>query len=198
MTLKTILFITKTIKKIKHPQPFFKGIGVKDVLEGVEDIKYKNFLNKIVKAEERCSNMGTFLERLKKYSHLEAWALLDVEFKYNIKIKTSDLTKDILKIIKNNNILVDSYSEFILKDKDSHKHLLYINEEYSKYYLEKYINVFYYKGNEIKNLINNLNYEYKTLINYIFRISENEGLKENDTITFLNDYASMQSVIKKW
>jgi len=72
-----------------------------------------------------------------------------------------------------------------------------LNEDYGEYYINQYFReISNDRRKIIASLVKNYNYNYKTLIDYIFRITENEGLALYYTIDYLRDYVEMQYTIK--
>lgn len=130
-------FYNGKLRPVKQLNSFFKGIDVSEIIDSFmkENEVYGNFIKSIAFREYQCSNMGTFLNRLHKYAHLENWYLLGIEVDLFIRSKTSDYPKDILRIFQNHNIIFTDAFERNVKE---HRDIIfnctrYIENKYGKY-----------------------------------------------------------------
>ena len=62
-------YYNNKFNKVKNLKHFFTGYDADTVIEGFEDEKYKTFVKKIAKSNDLCTNTGTLLERLHRYSY---------------------------------------------------------------------------------------------------------------------------------
>lgn len=189
--------------KVKNLKNFFSGYSADSVIDGFEDEKYKTFINMIAHSENRCGNVGTLLERLYKYSNLENYILMNIKVDKNVRLKTNEINKYILKYVIKREFTITHNFELVYKD---HKELIlniirYTDENYDDKTNEK---IYYFIQSWLFRdffvpLTNDYNYEYKTLLNYIFDYLPNREAYtiNNHNIRTLEDYASMQKAMSK-
>ena len=91
-------------REVANIKDFFVRQDPDNVIENFRDIPYQVFMRKIQQSEHRCSNVGTFLERLRKYAHLENYSLLDLNFQRNVNKPLSFYNKDVIRAFKHFNI----------------------------------------------------------------------------------------------
>lgn len=186
----------KVMKSLTH---FFANMNKYDLYKCFEDKKYANFIQSVAMNNYKCKNMETFLKRLKQYAHFENYELMGIKYDSNIRKATTDYPKDIIKIIRKNDLYVEKYFEDkydyhtelvqnCLRYADKHDNID-IKEVYD--FVRGYRSQFY----NFEELINDkkYNYEYKRLMDYIFDYLPNqEGLSHNSGLRVLRDYAKMQ------
>ena len=180
---------------------FFIGHDLFDI--EFADEKYQKFINKIAKINHKCSNIGTFLNRLKQNAHLENYVLLNLNFHHSIRKPTSIYKKDILKILKKYSIHIScSFEETYNSNPNLISNILrHLDRNYSEN--EKFIKDIikdmnsYWVMDYFLTLIINYKYEYKRLIDVLYYYNQNEVLSINRALSCLKDYARMQSAITK-
>lgn len=189
--------------KVKNLKSFFSGYNADSIIEGFEDEKYKTFIKMIANSEDRCSNVGTLLERLYKYSNLENYILMNVKVDRNVKMKTNEINKYILKYITKRDFKITHSFELAYKEnKEVILNIIrHIDENYddaTNNHIYNFIQGYQFKDYFLK-LINDYNYEYKALLNYIFDYLPNREAYtiNNYNIRTLEDYASMQKAMSK-
>ncbi|WP_252225262.1 MULTISPECIES: PcfJ domain-containing protein [unclassified Clostridium] len=196
-------FYNNKFNKVKNLKNFFSGYDTNKIINGFEDDKYKKFINMIWQEEDRCTNVGTLLERLYKYSNLENYILMNIKVARNVSLKTSEINKYILKYIIKRNLTIDRCFEETYK---THMDLIlkiirYIDisfDDNTNKNIWNFIKDWSFESHFIK-LIDTYNYEYKSLLNYLFDFLPNrEGYTVNSySIRTLEDYASMQKAMSK-
>lgn len=189
--------------KVKNLKNFFSGYSADLIIEGFEDEKYKTFIKMIACSEDRCSNAGTLLERLYKYSNLENYILMNIAVDKNVKMKTNEINKYILRyVIKRSFRITHDFEIAYKENKELVLNMIrYADENYDDEMnntIYDFIQSWKFRDYYLK-LINDYNYEYKTLLNYIFDYLPNREAYtlNNYSIRTLEDYASMQKVMSK-
>lgn len=197
-------------KAVNNLYSVFKGLGATDVISKIKNEKYRTFLQLVMDHESRCSNMGTFLDRMENYKAEEAFIAAGI----NVNHKTWWHNKE-----KINN-LPSSYSKRflrILREADISISAA-VEERYAKFgdflcdmyeIAEKngYSTVLECIKNEIKavgaqwlytleDLINKENYNKVRLLSYVHEICEYEGLDCYDGVRLLRDYYTMQKAMR--
>lgn len=196
-------FYNNKFNKVKNLKHFFSGYNTQSIIDGFEDEKYKKFIQKIWDNEDKCSNVGTLLERLCKYSNLENYILMNIKVDKRVKAKSSEFNKYILKyIIERDFRLSSDFEKAYMANKDLIlKIIRFINENYDVDLNKKvwrFIKTWQFKDYFIP-LVNTYNYDYKTLLNYIFDYLPNREAFtiDNYNIRELSDYVDMQSAMSK-
>lgn len=195
-TTKTTNGTTRTVVNLKT---FFRGYALSSLRW--EDEKYKLFVNKIANKNFLCSNVGTFLERLKVVAHYEQYSLLGINHDSYIRHPLSIYSRDIQKIFIKYNIRVTSYVEKIFTDESkASKKDLYIKSA-------RFMDENNFEHEDIVNTLNLLTHgrsmyeilcleygcDYKRVLTYIYKnIVPNEGMHYYDAFRILRDYISMQ------
>lgn len=188
--------------KVKNLNHYFSNKDTKKVIDGFQDEKYKIFINKIWQGENDCSNIGTLLNRLGKYSNLENYILLNISVNNDVTMNTSEINKYIIKyVIERKYTITRTFQNRYLDNKDLIlKIIRYINENYDNKrneevwdFIQGWLFEYYEK------LINTYKYDYKSLLDYIFDYLPNREnyTLNNYNIRDLEDYANMQSVMSK-
>lgn len=176
---------------VASPQAFFRGWSFTQVFEGCVDEKYKLFIDKVRKAEHRCNNIGTFLQRLYKYSVIEPWILQGFNVSWTCKLDIKSVPKDILRIFKEINT-EESFRLLTgqLDHKEVQDSVRYIFKEQGGDAVIKFLRMagLY----EFRTLIRDYNYEYKALIKYVQYLKDREGFDPWNTFSQIRDYARMQ------
>jgi len=178
---------------VASPQSFFRGWSLNQVFDGCTDEKYKTFINKVSVAERRCRNIGTFLERLHKYSNLEQWILQDFDVPYTCKTNITSIPKDLLKMFKE----IDTPAAYRhltssnLSYKEIQDAVRYLYKEEGGERVSQFLSM---RGHyDYRTLVTTYNYEYKSLLKYIVYLRDREGFTPWNTFSIIKDYARMQT-----
>ena len=199
-------FYNGKLRPVKQLNNFFKGVDADVIINSLKEnnIAYKKFINSIVSQESQCSNMGTFLNRLHKYAHLENWFLLNIEIDSGIRTKTSQYPKDILRIFQKQEAVFTRYFEGNVREYGDLilNMLRYIDSEYGQYKDEfNFVvdNILYYSSYSLEkfyNLVTKFNYNYRRLIDYVFwHIPRYEGINAITATSLLHDYANSKTLM---
>lgn len=199
-------------RKVKDLKNFFRGLEEKDVIESFPKKEYQDFLRFISNAERRCTNVGTFLERLPRYDVIENYFLLGIKINGETAYKpynadeyrigrepTSLYSKDFIKFMAESG---HRFSHSVQSNYKQDKELLdniarHLRTKYSNEFtlfntFASWLDSYYYSLDKFKKLLNNFNYEYKTLIDMLVFYGRGEGIELSQAISYLLDYADMQ------
>lgn len=188
---------------VKNAYVFFSGVHYSDI--DFQDEKYKKFIKIISNKLYKCRSISTFLERLKKYSHLENYILLNMNFSNSIQHPTTIYNKRTLKLLIKYNVRIDNYLEqnYLLNKNTYDKMFVILDEYYYEYYnfinnfLSNTINSYHYHDDNFLYLIKTNNYNLKELINHVFYYNTREAISISNCLTLLKDYSNMQKNITK-
>lgn len=191
---------------------FFQGYTINDIIENCECKVYGEFLKYISNKEYNCYSVGTFVARIPKYLKFESYFLNGVDFRlYSGDIKNfpqlSHFQKDVIKFIKNNELYISlGFTSSYDENKDMFiKICRYMNDKYknNKKTCRKVFSILigsatgwdnsYTIDDRFTTLVNEFNYDYKKLIDYIYDYLPNrEGFTNSDlAMNQLKDYVSM-------
>ena len=191
---------------------FFQGYTINDIIENCECKAYGEFLRFIGNKEYNCYSVGTFVARIPKYLNFESYFLNGVDFRlYSGDIKNfpklSHFQKDVIKFIKNNELYISlGFTSSYDKNKDMFiKICRYMNDKYknNKKTCRKVFSILissvtdwsnsYTIDDRFTTLVNEFNYDYKKLIDYMYDYLPNrEGFTNSDlAMNQLKDYVSM-------
>jgi len=185
-------------RDIKYPHTFFKGMDGRVIATKIPaDDHFKTLVDTIIKKENQCSNMGTFLVRLFDNIHLETYITAGVEFDYNIKVGYDFFDKDVRTIINSHKMQYNQTVEsFFGNNHDLGKSMLYfIKDE------KEFQNVFYaiaQNMRDIVNLVDNYKYDVKRLFEYCKERNWTSGRQRyasRDLVSFIGDYARMAELV---
>lgn len=205
--LATQQYIGKKGKPVCDLRSQFRGYSIEGVINSFEDETYKKFLKKVYDSSS-CrgyySNVGTFLTKVADYSNLEQFFSAGItRVDVSKRTKISDVPKGVIKMCKENpntmplkDNLIENYKErpdfcnIIYSMKDE------MREFKCAYLLYEKVNRGYrYSSNtatKIVELIEDYNYNTKSLLKYIDNIMTFEGINSySDVVTNLYDYANM-------
>ena len=179
-------------RTVISPQSFFRGMTFNEVFDGCVDDKYKKFILKVQKANNRCSNIGTFLQRLHRYQNLEQWILQGFDVSWSCKVSIQNIPKNLLRIMKG--MSSDQTEPLIsnpqLGEKVIQKSIEYLYKEEGAEAVIAFLN-----RSGLYNfiaLVETYNYEYRSLIKYVKYLKEREGFNPWSTFSQIYDYARMQ------
>ena len=196
-------FYNNKFNKVKNIKSFFSGHDTNKIIDGFEDDKYKQFINVIWANEDKCWNVGTLLERLHHYSNLENYILMNIKVSNNVKMKTTDINKYILKYVVNRDLKITrDFESIYLNNKELIlKVIRYADENFDDNINNRiwsFISSWLFKDYYMV-LLTKYNYDYKTLLNYIFDYLPNrEAFNiDNYNVRTLEDYANMQIAMSK-
>ena len=178
----------------KKPQSYFRGLTMRDFADGCDE-KYKIFIEKVMRAEKNCYNIGTILERIPNYKNLESWIMAGF---YNAPTHAdyhiSKINKDVIKFIKK----FDTYiSEGFLRNANNYLNILNycIEENFEKDIINEIIEIVKY-DDELRTLIE-LNYDSVALVRYLVNIHNFEAFRLSKAIEDLKDYAVMSKSLNR-
>lgn len=188
--------------KLSTMKSKLKGLRLKDFDNEQTDRNYFELLNFINYNQWRDLNIGSLLEKLKDYQEEEKFYCLGIYIQYRLswydldnvkltpsKIKFLLIMKD--KIL-NNKRWIDTFKSdylfnFVKELYDMTKDTQMVSEMFS---------AIYRRGDSLEVLLDVFKYDKKSLINYLFRIGNSEGLNMEDIIGDLRDYAYMSNIIQ--
>ena len=200
-------FYNNKYNKVKNLKSYFSGYELCNIY--FKDDSYRKLIEIVNEEEDLCCNVGTLLDRLYKYSHLENYILLGIRFENSIENKTTDYNKYIIKYIRERNYKISrSFEMKYNKNKDLVlKIIRYINENYddnmNNIIFSSMLNSYYdFSWDNFKELVLNYNYDYRKLLEYVVdylpnREGFNFGNSNSDNIRILLDYANMQKLMSK-
>ena len=194
--------IGKRGKVVQSLQSQLSGVTVREVIRLFDNDNYARFLDFIYdRCSSRVCNIATILNEVPRYENYEQLfsagiTNVDSYFSYSMK----DIPKGLLKLCREygfrlTNRLVDNYN------KNHNVFNFALNEEYSTINaLDIYDMVnagtsrysWYENGGAINSLINDYNYDMKSLFNYVDYLMTYEGISDGSYILReLRDYANM-------
>ena len=212
---KKLFYKESTGNWIKGIQTFFRGYRIKHLRS--EDETFDNFLRNLARVENRCKNIGTYIERIFLHDVLEKWSNYDkVDFEWHstwrsgytsyyfpLEEPPSFYPKNILNIFHREKIIVTKQIENEFQDNR--------DKAISKYMLvdkiarDNYLN---YKNvlrmvdsRDFGTLIREYGYNFNRLTEYLAYITTTEGVDEYTAKRELCDYARMMSLMhpnRKW
>lgn len=203
--LSTKQYIGKKGKPVSNLCSQFRGYSINEVISSFEDETYKKFLTKVYNSSSNTSyysNVGTFLTKVADYSNLEQFfsaGITKVELSKRVKI--SDVPKGVIKMCRenpttmplkdslvNNYKLMPDFCNLVYKMKDE------MREFRCEKILYEILNTGYRYNTltKIVDLIDNYNYNLKSLLKYVDNIMTFEGISSYiDVVVNLYDYATM-------
>lgn len=212
---KKLFYKESTGNWIKGIQTFFRGYRVRHLRS--EDETFNNFLSNLTKVESRCSNIGTYIERIFDNDILEKWSNYDkVEFtwstgwtghrtKYDFTLvhPPSWYPKVILNIFHENNISMSRSIEIDFEDdydKTTSKYVL-IDKIAKENYLEFQSVNNLVSSRHFGTLVRDYGYNFTRLMEYMAYLTTVEGIDDYTAKRELHDYARMMSIMhpqRKW
>ena len=198
-------FIGKSGRHVKSLNSQFKGFSIDQVINSFEDENYKKFLNHVkrITMKETCSggysysSLGTFFKYVRQNLHLEqffASNFTNVPLD-QLRFTMSDIPKGLLKISKKKNIMI---TERILGRYIDNPNLWnnLLQYEFEMFDVVKMVNETYFITDKFCELIQQYNYNVKSLCQYVDNIMRFEGVDEQAiVIETLYDYTRMCSII---
>lgn len=186
--------------KAKNLALFFQGYDVDKVFSNLNDEKFIDFMKYVRRKESTCYSVGTFLYRMGKYIKAESFHKLGINLSDRVHIKNVDMKlipKDIIRILveicKDKNLKIKEDFFRIVNSENKDLYLNMVRYSYLKYDISNTINLLNYGKLNFDNMaefINEYNYEYKSLMDYIVYINEIEGLGMSFCNSYLKDYYS--------
>lgn len=189
-----------SLREVQNLNKFFVHSEPRNIHEWFEDDKYARFIKKIAQREDRCTNIGTLLDRLGKYAYLEQYVVLGIDVdSYGVRSKINDYSSDVIKfLVDSKRKLTSTFENLYLRNKDLVNNLcrLYLYNYTENEPCRKIITVlFEYYFDTYKDLITTYNYDYKRTIEYLAYLNDYEGLAFPNSLTELRDYARMQRTL---
>lgn len=191
------------INKVKGIQALFAGtdLNYHSFENWFSDKKYAQFVKAVSRNERRVKNIGTILQRLSEYAHLEQYFAigLDVETRDGYGIIRKPLSfynKRTIKMLKDNNIKLNSDIEAKFVNCPNVENVLFYISENRK---DLFANYFYEitRNGYFMQLVEEYSYDYKRLIEYLEYIDQYEGYDKFRAIWTLRDYARMSVAISR-
>lgn len=205
------------LREVSSLQTFFQGRtnyfgGIDWSLYEFTDPVYEKFIHHVAKQEGRCTNMGTFLNRISDHAVAEQY----IACGYNIssfdpRIPLKSYPKRLLKLIKTHNMDFTRRLEMVVIDKGDGRKLtdldVLINgltymesrlemHEYIRHFSRQYTWSYSSVRQQVKDLIQVYNYEYKRLLEYAYiDLVQHENYPVDRVFSEIWDYARMQRVI---
>lgn len=220
--------IGKSGRPVKDVCTQLRGYDLLEVIESFGDEKYRDFLKYIdskvnrslmsaryrwsnTRRVEKVKNIGTFLKQIKDYSLFEQYFASGLtKFSDDIRYKTTDIPKGLLKLIREDDLevtngLIESYT----KNPDLFSNIYHLDglTTLNKFDTYKFALCLRYFGEKHKpwmsndktyfiELVEEYNYNPLALIRYIDTLMTLEALTGVDKImTEVRDYARMMSRI---
>lgn len=197
-------YVSEHGNKIKNStmKSKLRGLRLKDFDNDNTDRNYFELLKFIDSYEWGDMNIGTLLAKLKDYQEEEKFYCLGIYIRYKMYPREFELLKltpskiKFLLLIKNK-ILDSKKWTYTFKDDILLDFVKLIYKETKDIdIVSQMFDTIYSKENSLKSLLTTHKYDKKSLINYLFRISNSEGLHTTDIIEDLNDYAYMSNIIQ--
>lgn len=210
--LATKQYIGKKGKPVSNLCSQFRGYSIDGVINSFEDEAYKRFLRKVYDSSSCTSyysNVGTFLTKVADYSNLEQFFSAGItKVEVSRRLKISDVPKGVIKMCKENpntmplrDNLIENYRQMpdfcnlVYAMKDEMREFKCIPLLYEALYRGEYHRNRYYASNpltKIIELVEDYNYNLKSLLTYIDNIMTFEGIPTHgEVLTNLHDYVVM-------
>jgi hypothetical protein len=194
--------IGKKRRIVKSINRFLTHTSIHDIKWQNED--YRKFINWIDRKEKRCSNVGTFIGRLKNYLHLEGYFLLNLKISdlNRIHEPPAFYNKKVLKMFVKHDIRISwriesgfkNYYDF-LTDVFFCLDSLYDETRESRFFGED-LRFIVYNASALQELIKYYRYDMKHLFQYLCFVSDYEALSLSESIRLLKDYAQMMNTMQ--
>jgi hypothetical protein len=223
-------FKDKTFEKIRgdrnrfvstsSAQEFFRGIPYDQVSDAFTDRNYALFIRTIQKAENRCTNVATLLDRIEDYAHLENYILLGIKFQsYNTFTKPSTIyPKEVIKFMQDSGVTFGYQNAFerrfvafpdMVTNLCRHvqrKHFMDLQVYRMLHYLivddtdwERFMTMTATAPCQIgqdwygrpKMTERFYSYEYKTVFDYLVKVDRREATRFDSALGYLIDYCKM-------
>ncbi|MEG1009284.1 MAG: PcfJ domain-containing protein, partial [Clostridia bacterium] len=196
----------KKLREVKSLNSYFVGMSFEQVRKCFIDENYRNFVTYVAnKCNFSVSNTGTILAKLPHYSSIESYfaAGLKVGGSTSLCKPMSLYPKDILKMIRECDYPISyNFERSFLENKDmSTKMARYAaQQDYSNMrkrtvlYIISTMNNRYNKAHKFIQLVDNFNYDYKRLMDYlIVELDDIEAIGWEVAISDLFDYSTMST-----
>lgn len=197
-------YVSEHGNKIKNStiKSKLSGLRLRDFDNENTDRNYFELLKFINSRYSKDFNIGSLLEKLKYFQNEEKFYCLGIYIQYrldNYDMSTIKLTPQKIKFlvimkdkILNNKRWIDTFKSdylfnFVKELYDMTKDTQMVSEMFS---------AIYRRGDSLEVLLDVFKYDKKSLINYLFRIGNSEGLHMEDIIGDLKDYAYMSNIIQ--
>lgn len=191
----------KNWRQVKSIKDFFTHTSPSNIIDGFEDEPYQTFMKKIDRGEYHCTNTGTLLERLRKYSHLENYSLQDLEFQFDITEPLSFYPMDIIRFFAKWEITISKQVEGKFRQNfdlfvNICRHLENNYEPNDHRVLPFVRSMFGWNFDTFVSLTQEpYNCDYKRLTDYLIYLVNHEALSFENAMTQLRDYQNMQRQI---
>jgi hypothetical protein len=169
-----------------------------------ENKEYQKFIHMINSCEKRCSNVGTFIKRLKNYLHLEGYFLLDLKLSdlKNVYKPPTFYNKKVLKMFAKYSIPISQrvehgfkYHYDFLTDVFFCLDSLYDETRESRFFGED-LKLLIWRASDLKELVKEYRYDMKHLFEYLCFLTDYEALSLGESIRLLKDYARMMNTMQ--
>lgn len=208
MSRQTKLRLFKEPWEVKGLQSYFRGKSVNAVFESCEDKGFVEFVKKIVRIEDMCSNIGTFLSKLTKYNNLEAYSRVGINVTnskwYPVRTLMSSLPKDIIAILINTSnehtgfkLDQDNLDGAIARDKQMlMDYIRYAYKRGGTWGVKTIMHVLSYNQRyEVICSLEKQGYRRNLLAEYIVYIVQTENVSSRNIVTRVKDYYEMSKAM---
>ncbi len=197
-------YVSEHGNKIKNStiKSKLSGLRLRDFDNENTDRNYFELLKFINSRYSKDFNIGSLLEKLKYFQNEEKFYCLGIYIQYqldNYDMSTIKLTPQKIKFL----IMMKDKILYNKKWMDTFKNDCLFNFTKELYDMTKdtqmvseMFNAIYRRGDSLEVLLDVFKYDKKSLINYLFRIGNSEGLHMEDIIGDLKDYAYMSNIIQ--
>ena len=184
---------------------FFTGYDISDI--NFENETYKDFIKVVKMRNYNCYSVGTFVERLRWYSHLEGYFAMGIKCDSYVSKPPSFFPKSFIKFVRNHDLRIDtSMQSSVEYKKDKVVQIATYMNRIEHVDPEVLIDIFrtimrstgygYNRGlNHTFNSLIDRGYNITTLIDKLIYYRAREAMDANHALTMLNDYSRMQSVM---
>lgn len=203
---KTIGIRGKVVNDLRHQ---LKGYNISDIINSCVDKQYGKYLAYVHSLCPYITNVGSLLERVKKYSRYEQFfsaGYEDIIDLYHCGYKVGDIPKGLINLARHHDFKIDDYKVFMYKEKPDVV-MNAFNTERLTLTGKDVCNLVFYSNYEIiegthqsntyfNKLVNEYNYKPKALIHYCDELKTFEAI---DNMCYLireiYDYANMMKSI---
>lgn len=181
----------QVVKSVSHKM---KGLKIEDIISSIEDKNYRRFLQFVYQRGDVCNtrNFGTLLVKASRYIGYEQYFSSGLTVVGNVP-PFKECPPKLISICKKNDLAIDS--NLIFNYKQCNYLLIELLNSQSE--ILRVISFNTTMFNRLSKLIEDYNYNLKSLLSYIERIYLYEGLSTYQLIITLADYVEMSSTMSK-
>lgn len=191
-----------TTRNVNDLRTFFRGYSL-NALEW-EDEKYREFIRAVRRVNHRCSNIGTFLDRLREVQYFENYILLGIRYQQNIRHPSSIYSKDMLKIFAKYDIAVSvSLENLFVREINKAKKELYVkslrfmdDNDFEVSDVRALASSFFDYRSHFFTISQDYSCDYKRVLDYMYKhLIVNEGMDAYRAWQLYSDYLRMQKAM---